>query len=389
MNLARQIWFLLALGVSLIVATLLFPQTSPPSPICVPVSGLPPPGNQISFTVKPNALDFGTAAVGSSAPARQICISTNSPSSFYVSSGDQAQFPVSYGPSFDISNYLLVNIGFTPKQAKALAALVSVMPVSGTTQYVQVTGQGTLPATPLSITAVVNAASFQSTVAANTYITIYGQNLSTTNPGRSWTSTDFTLNPDKTLSLPTSLDGTSVTVNGVAAYVEYISPGQVNAIVPDITATGSGVQVMVTVNGQSTVFGITTQSIAPALFADQKYVVAQHADFSLVGKVGLYPHSTPAVPGETIIVYGTGFGPTTPPIKPGIVTDKTYNLVPTPTAFVGYLPATVTFAGLIPNLAQVYQANVTIPANAPNGDHNLMLTINGTESYPGLITVQK
>lgn len=257
--------------------------------------------------------------------------------------------------------------------------------------------------TPPVISSVLNGATLQpTTIAANTYVTIKGTGLSTTNPGRQWAGSDFTTNSNGTLNLPTSLDGTSVTVNGTAAYVEYISPVQVNIITPAIAATGNGIQVIVDLNGQlSAAVPITLQNLAPAFFAyypgtanDGKYLVAQHAaNLTMdVGPVGLYPgaapyFTTPAVPGETIVLYGTGFGPTSPPLTPGIVTDKTYNLSSTPTATLGGIPATVGFAGLIASFADVYQFNVVIPASAPNGDLALIVNVNGTESFSGLITV--
>jgi uncharacterized protein (TIGR03437 family) len=184
--------------------------------------------------------------------------------------------------------------------------------------------------------------------------------------------------------------------------VEYISPTQVNIITPAIAATGNGIQVIVDLNGQlSTPFPITLQNLAPSFFTylpdpanNYKYLVAQHAaTFADEGPVGLYPglpanFTTPAVPGETIVLYGTGFGPTSPPIAAGIVTDKTYNLSPTLTATLGGIPATVSFAGLVAGFAQVYQFNVVVPSNAPNGDLPLVVNVNGTESFSGLIAVQ-
>jgi uncharacterized protein (TIGR03437 family) len=255
---------------------------------------------------------------------------------------------------------------------------------------------------PPAISSVTNGATFQSTMAASMYVTIKGTGLSTTTPGRQWAGPDFSQNANGTTSLPTSLDGTSVTVNGTPAYVEYISPTQVNIITPATAGTGSGIQVVVSLNGQvSTASSITLQNLAPSFFAyfpgtanDGKYLVAQHAaNLSVdVGPVGLYPSApnltTPAVPGETIVLYGTGFGPTSPPIATGIVTNTTYNLSPTPTATLRGIPATVGFAGLIAGFAEVYQFNVVIPSNAPNGDLPLIVTVNGTESYSGLITVQ-
>jgi uncharacterized protein (TIGR03437 family) len=223
-----------------------------------------------------------------------------------------------------------------------------------------------------AITNVQNAATFQITLAPNAYVAVFGQNLSTTNPGRAWAAADFTSNGDGTLNMPTSLDGTSVTVGGAPAYINYVSPGQINIITPT-NVMGSGIPVVVTVNGQhSTAFNVTVQSLAPSFFAWQpntadygKYLIAQHADYTNVGKARLFPgtpanFTTPASPGETIILYGTGFGPTSPPIAGGIETDKVYPLSPTPAATFGGKPATVVFGGLIPPLSQVYQFDVTI-----------------------------
>src|ERR1019366_8992113 len=75
---------------------------------------------------------------------------------------------------------------------------------------------GSVPAAP-TITSVVNGATFQSAIAANTYVTIKGQGLSTTTAGRTWVGADFTTNSNQTRNMPASLDGTSVTVNGTAA----------------------------------------------------------------------------------------------------------------------------------------------------------------------------
>lgn len=263
----------------------------------------------------------------------------------------------------------------------------------------------------MSIVGVQNGATYQNTpLAANTYVQIIGDGLSTDPAqGRIWAGPDFSSNSNGTLNLPTSLDGTSVTVNGQPAYVYYVSPKQLNIIIPNITATGNGVPVVVNLNGQqSAAFSVTLQSLAPAFFAyhpdpsaadDGKYVVAVHAaDSTRVGKVGLYPASlypgippnftTPAKPGETIILFGTGFGPTTPPIAPGIVTDARYDLSSTPTVTLGNITAQVLFAGLAPGEGQVYQFNIVIPPSAPDGDLALVVNVNGTLSAPGMITVQ-
>lgn len=263
--------------------------------------------------------------------------------------------------------------------------------------------QTTPPPTTPTITNVQSAASFQTAqaLAPGTYLAIFGSNLSTDTQGRTWAAADFTSNANGTLNMPKSLDGSSVTVGNVPAYIYYVSAGQLNIITPSTIAAGNNIPVVVTVNGEvSATFNVNLQNLAPAFFAwypgtseNGKYLIAQHLNYTNVGPVGLFPgaatnFTTPAQPNETIQLYGTGFGPTVPAIAPGIETDKVYNLSPTPTATVGGIPATVVFAGLIPPLSQVYQVDVTIPSNAPNGDLALIVTVDGVQSYSGLITVQ-
>src|SRR5205823_4467137 len=83
--------------------------------------------------------------------------------------------------------------------------------------------------------------------------------------------------------LPASLDGTSVTVNGKPAVVEFIQPTQVNIQPPDDTATGPVPVVVTTPGGASTAFTVNLAQFAPGLFpATAPFVVAQHADNSYV-----------------------------------------------------------------------------------------------------------
>jgi uncharacterized protein (TIGR03437 family) len=208
--------------------------------------------------------------------------------------------------------------------------------------------------------------------------------------------------------MPTSLDGTTITVGGTPAYVEFVSPSQVNFITPNTTAAGNGVPVVISVNGApSASFNVTLQAggLAPSFFTWQpsttdygKYLIAQHqATGANVGKVGLFPgtpanFTTPAQPGEIIVLYGTAFGPTTPPIPNGIETDPTgntlYQLTPTPAVTLGGVNCTVVFAGLAPGLSQVYQFDVTVPSSLTANDYPLIATVNGVQSVSGLITVQ-
>jgi uncharacterized protein (TIGR03437 family) len=106
------------------------------------------------------------------------------------------------------------------------------------------------------------------------------------------------------------------------------------------------------------------QSTSPAFFATGKYVIATHADGSLIGPASLFPGaSTPARPGETVVLYGTGFGPTNPAFD-GTVVVSPASLIDPPQFTVGAQAVTAAFAGLVaPGL---YQMNLTIPA-LPSG----------------------
>ena len=248
------------------------------------------------------------------------------------------------------------------------------------------------PAGTPVITGITNAASFQPVFAPNTYISIFGSGLS--NSTRSWAASDFV----NGVQLPPALDGVSVMVNGAPAYVEFVSPTQINIITPPIATTGNGIPLVVNVRGQQPATAwLAVQATAPAFFTWQpatsesgKYLVAQHADYSNVGKIGLFPnqpasYTTPAKPGETIILYGTGFAQADP--VSGFITDKIYGLSAPTAATVGGLPAQIQFAGLIPGFAQFYQVNITIPATAPDGDATLLFNLDGTLSTAGLITI--
>src|SRR5205807_306485 len=106
---------------------------------------------------------------------------------------------------------------------------------------------------------VVNGASFAPGIAPNTYITIRGSNLAPTS--RLWQADELAGG-----KLPTQLSCTSVMVNNKPAYVEFISPDQINAIAPDDAAAGA-VQVTVTAAGQTSAPApATMQTYAPAFF---------------------------------------------------------------------------------------------------------------------------
>jgi uncharacterized protein (TIGR03437 family) len=149
------------------------------------------------------------------------------------------------------------------------------------------------------------------------------------------------------------------------------------------------VQVQITNNGTTASYTAQAQGLSPSFFVFNggPYVVATHSDGSLLGPAGLYPGSTtPAKPGEAVVLYANGFGPTSTPIVSGSIMQSG-SLSPQPVIKIGGMTATVQFAGLIsPGL---FQFNVVVPTSLSDGDQPMTATISGTSAQAGtLITIQ-
>jgi uncharacterized protein (TIGR03118 family) len=240
---------------------------------------------------------------------------------------------------------------------------------------------GSLQAAP-SITSVVNAASGSAAIASNTYISIYGTDLAPIT--RNWTNSDFS-----GTSLPTSLDGVSVTVDGKPAFVYYISPKQIDVLTPVDTSTIT-VPVVVTDNGLvSAPSTANLNAYSPAFFLlkDNLSVAAVHSSGAIVGATTLYAGaSTPAAPGETITIFGTGFGPTNPAFTNGAIVAAPLTVATAPTVTIGGLAATVVYAGLVS--AGVYQLDVVVPLATPAGNAAVVALTGGVaSSSTAIVTV--
>lgn len=233
-----------------------------------------------------------------------------------------------------------------------------------------------------AITSVVNGASFQPGIESASWVTITGTNLSNTNPGRTWTAAEI---PNG--KLPTSLDNTSVTIDGKAAYVYYISPTQLNVLAPADTNTGP-VNVVVTNNSQvSAPFSAQLVSYAPAffLYGGTGYAIAsRNPDYALLGNPSAVPGTIPAKPGDVLILWGTGFGPTNPPATPGVTVTSALPVATAPTVTVGGTPATVIGAALSPGSVGLYQIAIQLPASVPTGTVAVQASVGGTASPSGI-----
>jgi uncharacterized protein (TIGR03437 family) len=235
------------------------------------------------------------------------------------------------------------------------------------------------------ITGVANAAGGQPGVFPGSFVAIYGSGF-TSLAYDDWSKTIVNG------QLPTQLDGVSVSIGGLPAYVYAITPGQINVQAPN--ATVGAAPVMVTASGKSSaVFSATAQEYGPAFFPwPNNQPVATHLDYTLAAARGTFPGVTtvPAKPGEAIILWGTGFGPTTPAVLAGQLPGQSAGAN---TAS----PVTVTLNGAnIPVLGAAlstfpgeYQVAVQLPATIAEGDFPLVATINGVASPTVTLTIQQ
>jgi uncharacterized protein (TIGR03437 family) len=213
---------------------------------------------------------------------------------------------------------------------------------------------------------VVSASAFGgfTSVAPGSWIEIYGSNLASAT--RSWAGSDF-----NGVNAPTSLNGTSVTIGGQSAFIDYISPGQVNAQVPSNVAPGAQPMVVTLNNLASSPYLIAVNATEPGLLAPSSfniggtpYVVALFSDgTTYVLPPGSIPgvNSRSAQPGDIITLYGVGFGPVIPSIPAGQIVQQLNSLGSSFQLNFGQSQATVTYAGLAGNFVGLYQFNVTVP----------------------------
>jgi uncharacterized protein (TIGR03437 family) len=338
-----------------------------------------------SLGVTPLSLAFAYTAGGAVPAAQSLSIANGGGGTFAWVASASADW-VTLSPATG-SLPGAPSVSVTPQNlpARANQATITVSAadnsVAPVTIPVTVTVTGT-PAAPV-ITSVANAGGYETIIASATWVAIFGTNLSQI--PYTWQGNDFVNG-----ALPTSLQGVSVTVNGIAAYVYYISSTQINILTPDDSATGM-VPVVVTVAGQpSNSFLVQKNAFSPAFLTfDNTHIAAEHLNYSLLGPPGLFPAATttPATAGETILLYGVGFGPTSPTAPTGQLVPGGEALVNAVAMTIGGIAVTPSFAGL--SASGLYQFNVTVPAALPSGDAAVSVTIGGYTTQTGtVITIQ-
>jgi uncharacterized protein (TIGR03437 family) len=189
--------------------------------------------------------------------------------------------------------------------------------------------------------------------------------------------------------LPTTLAGAQVTLGGRPLPLLYVSPGQINAVVPYDAPLNVPLQLWVSQGGlSSSGEPVVVAPAQPAIFLQPHIHATQGAIF---GPAGLASPETPVRPGDTIAIYCAGLGPVTPPIEAGGVSSLTelHGTVNPVTVSIGGRAAVVQFAGLAPGSVGQYQVNVIVPDGVGPGDRvPVVLSAAGQSSPAATIAVR-
>ncbi len=217
---------------------------------------------------------------------------------------------------------------------------------------------------------------FVGSAAPGSWIEIYGSNLAV--DSRLWTTADFN-GPNA----PTKLDGTSVSIGGQPAIVSYISPGQVNALVPMSVQPGQQGIVVTNSGGTSAAYSMTINSLEPGLCQTTVNGVA-YVTAVINGTTTFISPSQPAQAGEILNFFGVGFGPVSPAPEPGQTVTQMNQLTNSLQIQIGGVTAQLDYFGLAPEALGLYQFNVVVP-NVPAGNQvPVTFTLNGV---PGTQTL--
>ncbi len=354
--------------------------SGPQIPVTLTVSPVP------ILTVNPATLTFAydiTSPVASLA-AQTLTVSGNVSTPFTATAQTDSGL-----------NWLVV----TPASGRSNASLtVSVNPAGLAASATRYTGKITIaygasqivvPVT-LSVTttsaptlATSSAASGLPVLAPDSIASAYGTNL-----------TASSLSPDA-LPLPTTLGGVSVRVKDSAglerlAPLFYVSPGQVNYLVPAGTAPGAVTVTIGTASGSAQV-----NSIAPGLFtanANGKGAPAATA--------ARYSADGSATPVAVFQCAGGGGTCSTSPISLGGPTDQVYLTLygtgirglSSPAGVrcqIGGVDAPVVFAGAQGGFVGLDQVNVILPQSlAGKGEVDLALTVDGVAANAVRVNLQ-
>jgi uncharacterized protein (TIGR03437 family) len=237
------------------------------------------------------------------------------------------------------------------------------------------------PPPSISVGGFVNAASDAPTAVAGSIESAFGHNLGSA------------LTTASGYPLPATLAGSSFQIGTLAAPLYMTSCSQQNIQIPwdavgrvTLTATVGGL-----ISAGET---ITIVPFSPGIFSlnqggSGQGAVEIAATSLLAAPLG--PLGRPVAAGEYIAIFGTGLGPVSnqPPTGAAALSNPLSSTLTVPIVTIGGAAAKVTYSGLAPGFAGLYQVNALVPDDAPSGNSvNLVLSIGGVQSNTVTIAVQ-
>jgi uncharacterized protein (TIGR03437 family) len=234
------------------------------------------------------------------------------------------------------------------------AGSIVVMTTSG---FTVLAGNYDQAVAPPSIASIVNAADGTKPVAPGGLISIYGSNLAATNVATS------------TVPLSTALGQSCLVVNGTLAPLLFVSNGQVNAQLPS-RANGNATLTIHTPGGVSDNYNFNVSANAPSVF--QSGSAGPQTSLATIVRADDNQLVTPTNPihtNDTIVIYLTGLGATSPAVDDGMPAPLSplASAIVSPNVTLGGKPLSIYYAGLAPGFVGVYQINATVPFGVPQG----------------------
>ncbi len=295
----------------------------------------------------------------------------------YTLNGDGSSTDTHFGQEYWSSSDGTIRIGYGNLQSKGYPLGINVAlkapDFSGPGVYLN----------PVGMQNAASSAPFTAELSPGEYLTLVGTNLAPSVASAT------------SLPLTSTLNGVQVMIGGHPAPIDYVSPTQINVIVPYLTesiAEGSAAaQIQVINNGKAS--NIVTQFMgldSAGVFTSDPvggigYAAALHSDYSLVTE------ASPAQIGEIISVYLAGMGTVSPAVADGVTPNGLTATLIAPMVYIGdsvnSTLATVTYSGLTPGYPGLYQINLQIPSGVAPGDRTLYIVGAASETAESILPV--
>jgi uncharacterized protein (TIGR03437 family) len=192
-----------------------------------------------------------------------------------------------------------------------------------------------------------------------------------------------------TVPLPLELSGTKVFVNGEAAPLFFVSPTQVNFVIPATTIHGTASIVIVSPAGQYSFGQVMVNLAAPAIFTRDSSGSGEAAAQATPDGVNYQPPPFDILlngRANILLLFGTGIR-RAPAANPG----DANGIAESVTATIDGIPAPVSYAGAQGNFSGLDQLNIEFPTSLAGGPQRsvpVLITVNGLTANMVMITIK-